>query len=651
MDEKTQNESEARVGMESSGDNGHGPAEKKIDQNSKLLEDVSSEPEGKDSAMKTPSLDHDSNDDSIPSAANTAETADEPPTDDSETPAETAGEIETETDKLQADEATPDKDTGAPETARPPGEEGATARQESEKPETESAHETLPIDSSDGDDAEASEEKKESGTKDADLDEAGANTEDKQTQDAAEYDSSDTDEVEQIQGSPEETVASEEIDEKQEDKGDVEGDDGEVQTQIEPDTAGAEEQTSDLAEGKTIETSAKKISALKVTVSTIVIAAAFSGFLIFDNKSKIETKPKAALKISEKQANSANRHKKTNIIKPLTPAINSIYTAKIEEISALRDSLLRKQEEVMRLKKHYQDGIEELEKEISDELQKGESSTFLQAMENKGVAFTLRTIQRRQAYIQQLERPSKWIFKACEELLYIKRRTVVDIQVAAIAGGIDMNQHLRHINAAVRKYQPAADKLTPDMTNAQIEPLEIIWERIQDKTRQYASVRAHSKNQIISEQICTGNFNRLTEISEISAETASCITEMQGSDLFLNGLAEISPGATRQLVRWKGSWICLNGVRALSPRVAHYLFQWDGNWISLNGLTEFPAEIGETLLQWGGHQLELMGLQYAEDFPTKIAVEYLARWERAGGKLFVPKSVRKKIDEMHREPT
>jgi hypothetical protein len=126
---------------------------------------------------------------------------------------------------------------------------------------------------------------------------------------------------------------------------------------------------------------------------------------------------------------------------------------------------------------------------------------------------------------------------------------------------------------------------------------------------------------------------------------------MQGSDLFLNGLTEISPGAARQLFQWKGSWICLNGVRALSPRVAHYLFQWGGDWISLNGLIEFPAEIGETLLQWGGHQLELMGLQYAEDFPARMAVEYLARWERAGGKLFVPESVRKKIDEMNGEPT
>ena len=519
MDEKKQNESVAQTEPESSADNDPGPAEKKIDENSELLENVSHESESKDSEMKAPPLDHDPNDDSIPNAAETdtaeklveIEPADEPPADGPKTPAQTEGEIETA-------------------------------------------------------------------------------------------------------------------------------------------SVGAEEQTNDLAERETIETSARKISPLKVAVAAIVIVAAFCGFFIFDNKSKIKANSDASSKTSEKRELSPNRQKKNNIIKPLAPQISSIYNANIEEITSLRDTLLRKQEEVMRLKKNYQDGIEELEKEISDELQKGESSTFMQAMENNGIAFTLRTIQRRQAYIQQLERPLKWLFEACEELLYIKRRTVMDIQVAAIADGVDMKKHVRHINAAVRKYQPAADKLAPDMTAAQLEPLEIIWGRIQDKTRQYATVQAHSKNQIISEQICTGNFNRLTELSDISAETAICITEMQGSDLFLNGLAEISPGAARQLFQWKGSWICLNGVRALSPRVAHYLFQWDGNWISLNGLTEFPAEIGETLLQWGGHQLELMGLQYAEDFPTKIAVEYLARWERAGGKLFVPKKVRKKIDEMHREP-
>ena len=124
---------------------------------------------------------------------------------------------------------------------------------------------------------------------------------------------------------------------------------------------------------------------------------------------------------------------------------------------------------------------------------------------------------------------------------------------------------------------------------------------------------------------------------------------MQASDLFLNRIREITPDVTRQLCEWKGSWICLNGIRALSPRVAHYLFQWSGEWISLNGLTEFPAEIGETLLNWRGSQLELMGLIDTSDVHSRIGIEYLAEWERSGGKLFVPKNLRKKLDALHKQ--
>jgi hypothetical protein len=467
----------------------------------------------------------------------------------------------------------------------------------------------------------------------------------------SESDFSNTDESQEIQRTSEEQTTNEKMGKPLANKDDDATVDPAAQTQIKPETGDIDDETGDLAQETGIEAPGGKISTLKVTISAIIITAVFSGFFFFDDNSKIKATSQKASKISQKREFSKNRVNQKKMIKPLTPEISSIYDAKIEEVTALRDSLLFKQEEIMRLKNQYQEGIEELEKEISDELQKGESNTFLQAMENNSIAFTLRTIQRRQAYIQQLESPSKWIHQACEELLYIKRRTLMDLQVAEIAGGIDMNKHMRDINATVQKYQPAADKLAPEMTNTQLEPLEAIWERIQEKTQQYASVRAHSKNQIISEQICTGNFNRLTELSELSDETARCITEMQASDLFLNGLSEISPGAAKQLFHWKGSWICLNGIRALSPRTARYLFQWNGNWISLNGLTEFPAEIGEILLQWEGRQLELMGLQYREDFPARIAMEYLARWESAGGKLFVPQSVRKKIDEMHRNST
>jgi hypothetical protein len=467
----------------------------------------------------------------------------------------------------------------------------------------------------------------------------------------AQSDSGETAEDETVKGSPEEKEAVAERAEKQEDTGDSEHDDPAVQTQIESETGGAEGETDDVAAANAIESPAGKTSVFKVAVSTILIAAAFSGFFLFDNKSKVKATSQKAFNSQGKRKLSPDLNKEKKLHKPTTSKTGNIYTAKIEEITELRDRLLRKQEEVVGLRKQYRNGIEELEKEISDELQKREIRTFLQAMEDSAIVFTLKTIQRRQAYVQQLEKPSRWIEQACEELLYLKRRTVMDMEVAEIAGGIDLNRNLRLINAAVRKYETTADKLALDMKNAQLKPLENIWKRIQNKAQPYAAVRAHSKNQIISDQICRGNFSRLSELSEISAHTASCITEMRGSDLFLNDLTEISPAAARQLFQWKGSWICLNGVRALSPRTARYLFQWDGNWISLNGLTEFPAEIGEKLLQWDGHQLELMGLQYSEDFPSTIALEYLAQWEHAGGKLFVPEAVRKKIDEIHAEST
>ena len=568
-------------------------------------------------------------------------------------PDEKVSEVETESDTLtgQTGPTASNEANDDLETARSPDEAHKEAGRESEESGTDNDNETSQSESSDGDDAEAPEKEAQSGNEENDQDDKGANTEEEATEKVSDSDTADTDEIAEIKGSSEERTATEEIVEKLETKDNVIGDDPAAQVQNEPETNDADEESGDLAEGKTSEPPAKKNSVLKVTAAVIIIAAAFSGFFLFDNKSKIKTASEKSSNTSQKREISLSRLEKSKMIKPIIAKASSIYSTKIEEITALRDSLLHKQEEVTRLKKHYQDGIEELEKEISDELQKGEANTFLQAMGNDAIAFSLKTIQRRQAYIHQLEKPSRWIYQAREELLYIKRRTIIDIQVAEIAGGIDLNEHMRHINAAIRKYQPAADKLAPDMTNAQLEPLEIIWERIQNKTQLYVSVRSHSKNQIISEQICTGNFDRLTELSEISAETARCITELKGSDLFLNSLAEISPGAAKQLIQWKGSWVCLNGVRALSPRAAHYLFQWDGNWISLNGLTEFPVEIGETLLQWDGHQLELMGLQYVEDFPTRIALDYLARWERSGGKLFVPEDVRKKIDEMQGEST
>ena len=395
-------------------------------------------------------------------------------------------------------------------------------------------------------------------------------------------------------------------------------------------------------------TSASRTSRLKIAVSVVLIVAAFSGFFIFENKSKKMGVKKEKLQASEnrKQPSKPGRNE---ILDIQLPVITGAYNGQLNEISALRDTLLKKQAQVRALKESYQHSIEELEKEILDEQRKGEIQTFLQATGNKRIVFSLKTIQRRQAYMGQLEQPLAWVAGACEELLYLKRRFIMDHQVSAVASGIDMDAHARRMHLALQQYQPTADKLAIDPTDARMESLETIWERVQNRQYHISSGPVYSKNQIISGQICAGNFNRLGELFELSTETAKCIIQMHSADLFLNQITEISPGVARQLCQWKGSWICMNGIKALSPRAAHYLFQWDGNWISLNGLTEFPAEIGIPLLKWGGGQLELMGLQYTGDSHENIAIEYLAQWERSGGKLFVSRDLRDKIDALHKQ--
>ena len=425
-------------------------------------------------------------------------------------------------------------------------------------------------------------------------------------------------------------------------------DDNASKDHFEQQPGNAEGQTKDPSELEAEIKPRKKIPLVKAAVTIIMVVAVFAGFFIFDNKSKTNSAQKKTLKKVENTVLSKASYKKTKpAVQPDDP--NYIFNAKIKEVNTLRETLLRKKEEIRRLKNNYREGIAEMEKEIFDEMRSARTDTFLQALENKVIEFKLRTIQRRHAYMRQLERPSEWIYRACEELLYLKRRATVDLRVAEVASGIDMEMHMRHMNTAIEKYRPTADRLAVDMTNAQLEPLENIWEQIQTRNLQTSNSHASSKNGVISEQVCSGIFKRVTELSEISVEAAKCIAEMPGSDLFLNELSEISPRAAKYLFQWKGSWLCLNGFKALSPRVANYLFQWDGGWISLNGLTEFPVEIGQILLQWPGKQLELMGLRYPNHSFENIGFEYLVQWERSGGKLFVPKEVREKIDELKRD--
>ncbi|MBT8351903.1 MAG: hypothetical protein KJO26_11820, partial [Deltaproteobacteria bacterium] len=258
----------------------------------------------------------------------------------------------------------------------------------------------------------------------------------------------------------------------------------------------------------------------------------------------------------------------------------------------------------------------------------------------------LRTIQRREAYIQELEKPNQWIQSGSEELLFLKRKAMLDIQMAEIASGIDLDRHMRYVNAAIQKYQLSAEKLAVDNYTSNFTSFETIWSQIQHQQSAKAHTPVSDKDEEIIGEICSGDFKRIAELSTMTARAAKCLSQMNGSDLFLNGLKQLAPDEAKYLSRWPGNWICLNSVNTLSPAVARYLFKWEGSWISLNGLTEFPPELSLYLMEWKGNQLELMGLNYHKKKPDQKALKYLALWETMGGKLFVSEGVRKEIERV-----
>jgi hypothetical protein len=391
----------------------------------------------------------------------------------------------------------------------------------------------------------------------------------------------------------------------------------------------------------------RKPSSTPIIVGSALLVLSIAGGAFFMNPSLLGYQKKAQpvpLKVAKPAPTEQTVQKQVGSPKPLSK--NERYSARIADAGLLRDELLEKKEEIYQLIRHYQSGIADLEEQISLELKKEGITSYREAIKNRRIELDLRTIQRRRSYIQGLEKPNHWLKQGSEELLYLKRKAELDLQLIDIAGGIDMDRHMRHIGAAIQKYRPSAEKLAVDCENTDLPPLATIFGQIKNQKKKTGKALPNMADAEIMKEICSQNYERTTELTRMSAATAQCLSEMNGSDLFLNSLTTLSPTAAKYLFQWRGSWICLNGVKELSPAAAQHLFKWKGSWISLNGLIEFPPELATYLMKWEGKQLELMGLRYNRKNADQKALKYLALWETMGGKLFISDDVRKEIERV-----
>jgi hypothetical protein len=312
------------------------------------------------------------------------------------------------------------------------------------------------------------------------------------------------------------------------------------------------------------------------------------------------------------------------------------WESRLQQVDILRQVLLAKQAEIVRLRQSYQFGVLELEEEIARFIKRTGVDGFTHALKERQVEFNIDSIQRRQAYADGLDKPLRWIDAAGEELLYLQRRALYDLQVQEAGSGVDMEAHRNAIDAALRNYQPTNENLAVN-TAATLQPREAMWKRLVEQSRQVVLTGAESRNQNNVDEICSGNLGRVPELSILTLRSARCLAESQTMALFLNRLTDLPVGAVQKLIEWPGNWVCLNGLTRLAPETAQQLFAWPGDWISLNGIGELTADAVRYLPAWRGRKLELMSLRKTN------GIEYLAQWEASGGKLFVPAGIRQEI--------
>jgi len=315
------------------------------------------------------------------------------------------------------------------------------------------------------------------------------------------------------------------------------------------------------------------------------------------------------------------------------------WEAVFREIDVFRRRLLDTREEIVRLQRHYDFGVRELEEEAVRVIKETGCATLAAALKHPPLELLLQGIQRRQGYRDALAQPLQRLDQGLEEILFLERRARLELMVQPDAQGIDLPAQHQAIRAALLAHDPTAERLSIRGSGAAV-PQEPLWRRLSEQARQTGFGAEDRLNQAIVADACAGNLGRLSELTSLSLKGAGCLAESGAQELFLNRLNQLSPLAAQKIAEWPGRWLCLNGLKRLPAETARELFGWMGERISLNGLGELAPEAGRYLPGWKGRQLELMGLRRLN------AVEALADWEASGGKLFVPADVRQAIDAL-----
>ncbi len=308
--------------------------------------------------------------------------------------------------------------------------------------------------------------------------------------------------------------------------------------------------------------------------------------------------------------------------------------SRLRRIDALRFRLEAKRIELERLQADYSFGVMELEEEILPLLREEGGTALERKLRERAIELLLLDIQRRLAYRDSLSGALVAVEQASGELLFLKRRSLLERTLEDLFSAIDIPARFPQIDRVLDATEQLLARPPADEPLRRMPPLEPIRKSLLEKAKSADFSPERKRDLSITAEICAGDLARAGELSTLTLRAARCLAESPALDLFLPGVRSMRPEAAAKLAEWPGEWLCLNGLRVLPPEVAKALAGWKGRRLSLNGLLDLREDAARELISWSGEEIELMGLRGV------ASRELLFSWEASGKTLHVPVAIR-----------
>jgi hypothetical protein len=321
------------------------------------------------------------------------------------------------------------------------------------------------------------------------------------------------------------------------------------------------------------------------------------------------------------------------LMSPIAPDSQSLNSL-MNDLTSTRRHVLNKISEIKELKAYYQNGILEEYGKMKLATAASDISSFKTALRDKPTELSLRAIQRREVYISKLGAPMKQLSSASEELLFLERKTRIFDTLNQGISDLAIPEFRKEVSEIIDKHLSNSNELSIEHIKINAPSLESIWGNFKSHTAKKTNKPKkpyNEKDKKINQEICNGIYDRKFIVTQLTPESAKCIAQWSGKDLYLNGLITLPPSVAKTIAQWPGEWLSLNGLKELSPESAKHLSQWKGKRMSLNGLTRLNKKTTAILSKWKGEQLEMVGLKS------------IGRWENYGTRLYLSENLRKKL--------